>query len=393
MPHSAPLFDDLPPDLASPPGPSAATLRVLPPDATPLSTAAKAFNQQLTRIDKLKNQLSDLEAWEQAHRLALHQNVTPLQKRHSEAMRAMALFLDSRLEGKTLTAVQRETGRQILCGLARALASEGDAEMAELHDRHNPQTLAELARGHADDLRTQIEATLGESLGQEHDGANADEVLAAGMEKLRQAVEEEQARRRAAAEKRKAKKKPNAAQAAAQAQMDDAETSLRKLFRQLASALHPDREPDAQERLAKTALMSEANAAYERKDLVALMQIQQRALLAGPQAAAQMSDEKLAALTRLLKQQVADLERERAARNDRLAAEFRVPMGFGVTPKTLQMVLNEQVFELKEVLELMDCDLQHVQDDRGLKRWLTEQRNETRRQERARSALGDGFFF
>ncbi len=369
----------------------ATALSVQASDAAPLSAAAKAFNLHLTRIDKLKSQLRELEAWEQAHRRALHQHLTPLQKRHSQAMRAMALCLDSRLDGKALTAVQRETARQILCGLARTLAQEGDAEMAALHDRHSPQTLAELQRGHADDLRAQIEAALGESLGQEHDGANADEILAAGMEKLRQAVEEEQVHRRAAAQKRKAKKKPSAAQAAAQAQMDDAETSLRKLFRQLASALHPDREPDAQARLAKTALMSEANAAYERKDLVALMQIQQRALLADPKDAAQMSDEKLAALTRLLKQQVADLERQRAARNDQLAAEFQVPMGFGVTPKTLQMVLNEQVFELEEALELMDRDLRHVQDDRGLKRWLTEQRNETRRLARERAR--DDFFF
>jgi len=204
-------------------------------------------------------------------------------------------------------------------------------------------------------------------------------------------VADEQERRREAAARRKAKKKPGAAQTAAQAQMDDAETTLRKLFRQLASALHPDREPDAQARLAKTALMSEANAAYERKDLVALMQIQQRALLADPLAAAQMSDEKLAALTRLLKQQVADLERERAGRNDQLAAEFHIAEGFGVTPRTLHMVLNEQVVELEEALMLMDRDLQRVQDDAGLKRWLTEQRNQTRRLQREQQR-GDFFF-
>jgi len=384
--ESDPRFDD-----ARGAVPSATALRVQPPTQAPLSAAAKAFNLQLTRIDKLKSQLQELDAWEQAHRLALHQNVTPLQKRHSQAMRAMALFLDERLGGKALAAGQRETARQILCGLARTLAEEGDTEMAALHDRHNPQTLAELARGRADALRAQLEEALGEPLGAEHEGASADEVLRAGMERLRQSVEDEQARRRAAAEKRKAKKKPNAAQAAVQAQMEDAETSLRKLFRQLASALHPDREPDAQARLAKTALMSEANAAYERKDLVALMQIQQRAALADPQAAAQMGDDKLAALTRLLKQQVADLERERAARNDRLAAEFQVPMGFGVTPKTLQMVLHDQVFELEEALALMQEDLERVQADAGLKRWLAEQRNATRRLRREQTQ-DDGFF-
>ena len=42
----------------------------------------------------------------------------------------------------------------------------------------------------------------------------------------------------------------------------DAKSAIRTVFRQLASALHPDREPDEQERLRKTGLMSEVNAAY-----------------------------------------------------------------------------------------------------------------------------------
>lgn len=387
MSRTAALFDDIEPAVPDTPATGATTLSVRPVEAEPLSAAARAFNLQLTRIDKLKSQLQALDNLAQAHRHALHAQVTPLQKRHGQALREMALFLAERLQGKLLSAVQRETARQILCSLARTLARDGDAEMAALHDQHHTATLAELARERADELRAQLEAALGGSLDDVHQDASADEVLAAGMERLRQSVADEQERRREAAARRKAKKKPGAVQTAAQAQLDDAETALRKLFRQLASALHPDRETDAQARLAKTALMSEANAAYERKDLVALMQIQQRALLADPLAAAQMSDDKLAALTRLLKQQVADLERDRAGRNDQLAAEFHIASGLGVTPRTLQMVLQEQVEELEAALDLMNRDLQRVQDDAGLKRWLTEQRHETRRQQR------DGFFF
>ena len=140
----------------------------------------------------------------------------------------------------------------------------------------------------------------------------------------------------------------------------------------------PGREPDAQARLTKTALMSEANAAYERRDLVALMLIQQRALGADPQAAARMGDDRLAALTRLLKQQVADLERERVRRHDGLAAEFHIAPGFGVTERTLQMVLNAQVDELEQALARMERDRVQVQDLAGLKRWLNEQRRASR---------------
>ncbi len=380
MARTAHLFDDTDPDRLDEQASTASALSVQLPTQAPLSAAARAFNLQLTRIDKLQSQLRELEALERAHRLALDEQLTPLQKRHAQAKREMALLLEQRLGGKALTTPQREEARQILCGLARTLAQDGDAEMAALHDRHHPQSLAELARERADALRAQLEQALGEPLGADYEGASADEVLRAGMRRLRQSVEDEQSRRREATEKRKARKKPSAVQAAAQAQIQDAETSLRTLFRQLASALHPDREPDAQARLAKTALMSEANAAYERNDLVALMQIQQRAALADPQGTAQLGDDRLAALTRLLKQQVADLERERAGRNDRLAAEFEVPSGLGATPKTLQMVLQTQVLELEEALTVLARDLERVQTDAGLKRWLTEQRQGSRRQ-------------
>jgi len=379
-PRTAPLFDELEP--APPVRPGAAALSVQPPEQARLSAAAQAFNLQLKRIDKLKSQLQALDALCQAHRLAWHERVTPLEKRQRQLMREMVLFLDERLSGKVLTARQRDTARSLLCNMARMLASGGDAEMAAVHDRHSPQTLADAEREEADALRAQLEAALGEPLAA-HDGdASPEEMLRAAMERLRQAQEAEQERRRQAAEKRKARKKPSAAQAQAQARMEDATTTLRKLFRQLASALHPDREPDAQRRLTKTALMSEANAAYERQDLVALMQIQQRAALADPLAAAQLSDEKLAALTQLLKQQVAELERERAARQQQLAMEFDVPMGWSATPDTLQTVLAQRVMALEEALAAMSHDLAHLHDDAALKRWLAQERKAMSRQAR-----------
>ncbi|MBS3996398.1 MAG: hypothetical protein KGZ67_03550, partial [Hydrogenophaga sp.] len=166
-PRTAPLFDELEP--APPVRPGAAALSVQPPEQARLSAAAQAFNLQLKRIDKLKSQLQALDALCQAHRLAWHERVTPLEKRQRQLMREMVLFLDERLSGKVLTARQRDTARSLLCNMARMLASGGDAEMAAVHDRHSPQTLADAEREEADALRAQLEAALGEPLAA-HDG-------------------------------------------------------------------------------------------------------------------------------------------------------------------------------------------------------------------------------
>jgi hypothetical protein len=49
------------------------------------------------------------------------------------------------------------------------------------------------------------------------------------------------------------------------------------VYRQLASALHPDREPDAQQRQRKTTLMQQTNQAYADGDLPALLELEMEA--------------------------------------------------------------------------------------------------------------------
>jgi hypothetical protein len=195
------------------------------------------------------------------------------------------------------------------------------------------------------------------------------------MARLREQRAQADEDKRARAERRRAKKqKPPKIPAGQQAgDLPEGSALLRSLFRRLASALHPDRESDPAARERKTALMSEANAAHARRDLLALLQLQQDAELDDPLDESLWGESQLAAMTALLKQRVADLERERAGRQDALAQEFQVPPGLGVTPGTLQSVLLEQVWELAQALELMRADARLAQTDAGFKRWLRAQ--------------------
>lgn len=355
----------------------AAALQALAPGEQPLSAAARAFNLQLTRVDKLRAQLDELDVLGQAHRTERHRWLSPLKRQQREQMRALALALEGHLQGKALSRLQQDTATEALCALAQTLADEGETDMVVLHDRHSRQTLAQKKQAAADAMRARLEAALGEPLAADGDELSMDELVRAGMARLREARDEEQARRQARAQARKARRQPGTQQAEAQAQAADAETQLRTLFRQLASALHPDREPDEAERQRKTALMSEANTAYARKDLVTLMQIQLRAELADPAAVSRLADDRLAALTLLLKQQVAGLERERAARQAQLAAEFELPPGQVANPNTLRQQLLNQVAALESSVARLTQDLDQVQEPAGLKRWLNRLR-ETR---------------
>ncbi|KRC10413.1 hypothetical protein ASE11_20545 [Hydrogenophaga sp. Root209] len=359
----------------------AASLLVLPPSAQPLSAAARAYNLQLTRIDKLKSQLAELDALGQLHRQELHGAIDPLRRQLAQSQRELALALDGFLQGKELSRGQADVARVLLCQLARTLAEAGgpgSEGMRELHDRHSPRTLAQIRQDAADALRARLESVLGETLDDEGQDLSAEQLLRAGMSRLRRAQEEQQDKKREAAQAKRERKKPGAA--LRQTEQHDADTLLRRLFRQLASALHPDRETDPQARLRKTALMSEANAAYEKRDLVTLLHIQSRAELADPAAVHKLSDERLASLTLLLKAQVAELERERAGRQSALADEFDLPEGLSPNANTLLQNRIDQARALEAELADVEHDLEQVTNGVRLKRWLNAQRDAVMRE-------------
>lgn len=362
-------------------------LRVLAPGAVPLSAAARAYNLQLARIDKLKSQMAQMDALAIAHRHALTTQVFPLAQRRQTLVKELALWLDQHLaDDPTLSVGQRQFGAQVLCSLAKDLVAQGHADMAAVHDRHSPRTLAQLEREHAQAMKAQLETLLGEPLLPDQPDADLQDVMHAARVHMKQAAEEEdakaakrQAKREAKTKAKQASKPPNEAQLLQASLQGDADTSLRTLYRQLASALHPDRESDPDARLHKTALMSEANAAYARKDYVTLVDIQQRAALASPADVAKMPDDKLQALTLLLKAQVAELERQRAHTQQGLMHEFDVPQGMGLNANTLKTLLNEQEDGLQDAVDALQSELALVQQEAGLKRWLNQQRKLSQR--------------
>mgnify|MGYP003382405197 FL=1 len=119
--------------------------------------------------------------------------------------------------------------------------------------------------------------------------------------------------------------------------------------------------------------MKEANAAYERRDLLALLQLQLRADLADGDKVASMATEKLAAMTALLKERVAVLNRELYVVEQQAIHEFELPpySPFSETALKRHLVMQQQ--DLQADIAMMQLDLQRVQDDTQLKRWLTQQ--------------------
>lgn len=350
-----------------------------PADAgAPLSPAAQQLQRELARVERLKAQLAALEAAGLGYLNGSAQRLQPLRERLRLARRSLALALAPWLEpeARGLSRAQQGKARLLLCRLTQMLAEGGDADMAALHDRYSPQSLADKRRAAADALRASLSDWLAPDDEAVQAAADPDELLGAARRQWQAQSEAQRAQRdarQAKREARKAQREPAPAALLEQQAQQDAGATLRQLYRQLASALHPDRAGDEAERARMTGLMSAANAAYDRRDLLALLDLQLQAELADPTHLERLSAQRLQTVTRLLKEQAASLERERQGEQQRWLHQLDLPAGSRIDAALLQRRLEEQELELLRELHAAESWLEQAGEPAGLKAWLNRQ--------------------
>lgn len=342
------------------------------------SATQKRFNTLMARIDAEQTQAAIMRHAVDTHGMLHRQAVHELTQRSQQLVKSMLLLLDARIQapGKPqgLTANQKQQAIRMVLGLCDQLADAPDDEVQAVYQRYaetdDEEDEAEQARLKAQEL---MESYLGEDFAQGREFDTPEAVLRAAMEFEQKRFQAQQDKRNAKRAARRAEKGPTARERAAQQKDLDAQNALRTVFRQLASALHPDREPDEALRKQKTALMSEVNAAYERKDLNALLRIQLQAEMADASKAAQLSEARLKAMCDLLAEQLRALE----ADNLHLCRALHFEFGYLPSPRfdeaAFLAVLQAERSSLQDDLAHMQKELEQVQDDKMLKTWLKDQ--------------------
>ncbi len=371
---------------------SLSALMVQPGDQTPLTTAQQRFNDLLAQIERLSSQIQRLEAWSDRHRYAHIQALRDAVQQAQGQRKSLLLFLHERLQTADLTVQQQRMARGKLRSLIGDLSATADPQVQALVDvyvsEEDAQEAAEEQAEAAQRLRERIEEALGQPLEKPSQYQTPEEMMAAGMrqwQRQQQADEERKAAKRATrkAEKLAQKQAQKKSAAAEKGEVPatlmrelDAKSAIRTIFRQLASALHPDREPDDTERLRKTALMSEVNAAYEKNDLTTLLRLQMQVTQAKPHntaGTARMADDQLIAMSLLLKEQVAALEDALDQLENRLSREFCVPVRASADEAALSQSLQRIQADQRHTADSLAADLRRIQNEAELKRWLKEQ--------------------
>ena len=378
------LLTETPPNAAL----SLSALAVQPGAQAALTPAQQRFNELLARIELLSGQIQRLEVWSDQHRYAHIQSLRESVQLVQAHRKSLLLFVHERLQTADFTDRQQRMARGLVRGLIGQLSARADPQVQALADLYvsdeDTQEAADEQAEAAQRLRERIEEALGQPLESPSQYQTPEEMMQAGMrqwQRQQQADDERKAAKRAARKTQKqAQKAAQKKSASANGEVPvpslreaDAKSAIRTIFRQLASALHPDREPDEQARLRKTGLMSEVNAAYDRNDLTTLLRLQMQVTQASPQGTARMADDKLIAMCLLLKEQVAALEDDLEQLQNRLSRELCVPVRADTDEALLSQSLQHIQADQRHSADSLASDLRRIQNEAELKRWLKEQ--------------------
>lgn len=325
-------------------------LQIQPDAADPALAQQQAhFN---TLVQEVARWRAALAQWKE--RVTRYRQATePVRRELHSAWRQWVFALDHASLQPGLSRAEREQLIRMLHEAAKALmALEDDTEIAAVLGRHEqgPSSVQPSPEDAGDAPGESVVEDLAQDWEQQAARAAARR-------------EERAARRRAATV---SKRRTQAAQEVTQ--------SLRDVYRRLASALHPDREPNEQQRKRKTAFMQQANQAYAAGNLLALLELQLEAEQIDAVHAAAADLRRLQHYVTVLQEQLADLQSE----TRRLEAEFRaaagVAPGAGLQSRKADRIVSSDVQRLRGEVLLMRRQTKLLLDVDAMKRWLREER-------------------
>ena len=341
------------------------------PVAISLTTHAQALSPEQKRFNKLTQQIEQardkLSCW--------HVNLPPF----VSAMRERALTLARAaqqtqttwvhelgrlLEQKGWNKRERATMQDLLCEAAWHLLQaqdEPDPALQALYDKHAEDPFGEAQQQDHEAFIDMVERMTGVDLGDDAMDHSHEELLERARQKLAENADHQATSQPT---------KPGKAQAKKQAEAELTAQSLRDIYRKLASALHPDREPDPDKRAARTALMQRANQAYDQKDLLGLLALQLETAQINHQDLALTAPARLKLYNKALAEQLDDIQGQLRHIEYTFRLDFNVPPNLPLHPNKLVKVLDMHVKELRHSQASLEQDLQIFQDKQATKHWL-----------------------
>ncbi|OCS49236.1 J domain-containing protein [Ralstonia pickettii] len=337
-----------------------------------LSKGQRAFNALIKQIENRRKRLADWEAATVQFQGRYAGEFLPLERSRIALQIRLVRSLDQVYEHDAFTKAERRKISALIVDLAHDLIDE-DPSLKTLYNKYSGTDFDREAALQAAEMKSRLESALGVDLGDDADVHSEEAVL----QRARAHIEQRAEKKAAAASKREARraartKSPK--QLAAEAREEDEQAqmslSIREVYRKLASALHPDRETDPQERDRKTRLMQRVNEAYDKSNLLQLLELQLELEHIDQHSINRISEARLAHYNQILKDQVRELDRQ----IHRVETTFRYTYGYqrfeALPPDAVLQKLDLDIAALHQQVRNFEQDLAAFDDFRDVRRML-----------------------
>jgi len=341
-------------------------------DAPTLSKGQKSFNALIKQIENRRKRLADWETATTQFQTRYASEFLPLKRTSTNLKIRMAHSLDQAYEHGGLTKPERRKISALIIELTGDLIDE-DASLKTLYNKYSPTDFDRETAIKAAEMKAMLVAALGVDLGDDAE-LHSHEAL---LQRARAHIEQQAAKKAAIASKREARRaareksaKQLAAEAREQEEQAQISLSIREVYRKLASALHPDRETDPQERDRKTRLMQRVNEAYDKNNLLQLLELQLELEHIDQRSINHISEARLTHYNEILKDQVRELDRQ----IHRVEMTFRYTYGYrrfgALSPDAVLQHLAADIDALHQTIHNIEQDLTAFDDIKDLRRML-----------------------
>lgn len=320
-----------------------------------LSKEQKQFNRLNSQIIKQKRRLSSLQDDIVSFKVIYADKYLPLQHNLNQLKINMVYLLDEAYDSKIFTKNDRKKMRYIIDSIAQELASV-DEKVKHIYNKR--------CNGDFDEEQTLLNEFITENfksaISQEFDidldhinMDNEEEFIREFTKSMHEKFEADEGK------KAKRKKSPHLLKKEAEiAQKEqEASKSIKEVYRQLAKMLHPDREEDITEQERKTKLMQKLNVAYDKQDLLTMLQLQLEIEQIDQDSINSISLEKIKHYNMVLKKQLEEIKQE----IEFVWGNFQIEFNLSDSPVLASP--DAMMFQVNIEMEQMRRETQHIQSD------------------------------
>ena len=345
-------------------------------EKTILSVAQKRFNSLTKKIDLERKRLIEWQEATPTYHQKINDEYEPALNELNDYKSQWIFLLDQAYDNFKLTNTDKQKLQHIISENTQKLIVEFDRdELKPIFNKYNEfdydERMNEVQSEMSDLMKEFVEKMFDVELDEDLNLSSPKQFEAHLQEKLREKINaQEQTDTQEPVKERKKTKKQLEKELRLQEEEALSQQSVREIYRKLVAALHPDREQDIDERIRKTELMQRVNAAYGKKDLLKLLELQLEIEQIDAEHLTQITDSRLKYFNKILKEQLEELNHEVYQIEDRFKMMLNMPYYASLTPKKLILYLNDDINDLKDELESLKSEIESFKNPTTVKAWL-----------------------